>query len=1339
MSDEKYIPDLSDSLQPVNSVEDAASESQAHSVSLSGSQGPGADGSKAPKKKKARVSEPDPLIGQMLNGTYRLERKVGEGGMGNVYEATQFPLERKVAIKILKPSDTNPEGEHYFMREVKAINMLRHPNIINVVDFGKNVDGGALFLVMEFLPGHTLERVIKREFPLEPLRVCQIAIQVLNALESAHEAGIVHCDLKPANIMLEKVAGQSDFVKVLDFGIAKVKESGLEVGPYTQQGNIVGTFDYMSPEQIMRKDLDGRSDLWSLGVILYEMLTRKRIFHDKDAVSIIGRVMQMPLEPPSALAPGVPEVLERIVMKAMERNLNARYQSADQMRRALQKAQRWLEEHPHGAAAPADFSDDDGSANRSGSLVDSALVRDALDSQSSPSSNLGDSGAAALYTRSGAFGDADRSGPHRGLRPGTSVAPGTSVLDQTFSVEELKGSLLGEKRKVAVLAIRQRARTGEGVEPAEIARRSRQEKELITEIVEHFGGEVDAFLGGTFTILFGARRARVGDNMRAIECALALQKALRQLPHGADHLGIGLVYGEVSVSRSPGATAWGEAIDRAAGVAAAAHQAQILADQDLAEATRAQVQYDAPRRVQGAEASEVLRINASDSTAREADPTELEQLDFFVPRTQIFEQLSRLAADVHRGQGAGVALLGEMGVGKTKFLQKFVESMAESRWQAFLADPDAQRTGMGLGVVRSWVRQIAQTYHSPSELITRASQSMGLTQGIADVVEFFMHPGQEPGGLALPWTSQQEFGHFCAALLHKLLRYAHRQGAVLLAMDDVAADDAVLMEFLDGLIARIRKMPVLLLVTRQLSQAARDHGLPGSFDVLEMPGFDRPESRQFVAQLMGFTPPMAVIEQLHLRSGGNPVFLHELVRSVRKSHGQQGLMDAELLHSAGVPLSLHELLAERVDALDEELRDLLRLSSVLGESFREAWFFQITPTHLNPRENLQLLIKHQMLTARYDSAGRVNLAFHPRALRKIVYDRLPAQARVDIHSRVIEFLENSPQSAAVDPIDVPLMLAFHYRSVDSWEGAAYYLGRVGEILLDQYDYSGAIAHFEEALTLLKQADVPPNAETKVNVQTRLLLALRESGRIEDAQRVVDGLGDVDTMPAEVRSALLYEIGMTAMESGSMEQSFGALETLRAEAEASGALKTEVRALLALAQLYEKQNQLGPAAQLLMSVPQKVEALGQLDLSNPEDRKLYWTAYNQLGTLFIRQKDFQNAQKFLNAALQRAQHIADHRGLTRVLSNLGALCLSVRDVERAQTYFDNACKAAQGVGDLLNLSRILTNQGITAMQANKLEDSKNYFKRARDIAEEIGWYEGLADLSIHINRLKQAFG
>ncbi|TXD39188.1 protein kinase [Lujinxingia vulgaris] len=1348
MSDDKNIPELLDvEVEPL-APDDPASISQSHRPGTSPS-GVSAVGSSP--SRPARQRAVDPLIGTRLKDTYELVSKIGEGGMGNVYSAIQYPLERKVAVKVLKPTENNPDGEFYFMREVRAINMLRHPNIITIVDYGKE-DDGTLYLVMEHLPGLTLKDVIKKEFPLDPKRICGILIQLLSALEQAHNAEIVHCDLKPANIMVEKVAGQPDFVKVLDFGIAKVKGPAMEAGPYTQAGNIVGTFDYMSPEQIMRKDdLDGRADVWSVGVILYEMLTRKRIFHAKDAVTIIGRVMQSPIRPPSEIAPDVPipPVLEHITMRAMERNVRKRYQTAKEMRDALQRALNELESGHTGNVGL--YSGDTGSAsgNYSGSLAASGLVRGGTGNMRGGTGNMRpatgpgpDSGStsrtglSSLYTRSGGFG---AMGLEQSQRLATGIAAGTSVLDQTFSADALEGSLAGERRKVAVLAIQQRSRRKSGIDPEELARRSRQEKKLIEEVVRHFDGEIDSNLGGTYTVLFGARKARVGDNVRAVECAVALQQKFRSLEQGADHIGIGLVYGEVFVSDRKGGNAYGEAIDRAIEIARGVREAKIFADEDLIDATREQVRFSNLRAVAGEEAAEVLGIEAPAAQA----PRDLAEIDVYVPRPVYFDELMRRATTARgtepgKGAGGGVAILGDLGTGKTLLLNRYASALSESGWQTFVVkDAELGAAQVALQPVRSWIRQIAQTYKDPAVLITKACEAIGLNKKhITPVLQVFL--GQQKDALNtpdVPWSDAQGFSNFAAALLYRLLRFAMKKGPVLLAIDDVMVEDRFTIDFIDNLLAGIQKQPILIAVTRRIESTALDHGLPGNFEILQIGGFSEDESRQFVAQVLGYTPPPEIVAQVHARSSGNPMFLYELVRAVLQKSGGKLASEKELL-DAGVPLNLQELLAARVDALPDQLRDVLAIASVVGESFREDFFMQIVPAHLDPQGALQDLVALNFLEARFDGFERIHVAFQPRALRRVAYERLPKSTRAQLHSRIIEFLEGAPDFAAVDPIEYPLMVAFHYRAVEGFEGAAYYLTRAGELLLELYDYAGAIDNFQEAVELL-EGKVEATHETRLTALARQLVAMRESGRLEDAQRVIDALPDLDALDGALRHDLLYERGLIAMDAGGIEESKSSLETLLNEAVEAGDLKREIKALLALAQLFEKENQLPHAANLLMQVSQKVEQVGDLDLQDPDDRKLFWTAYNQLGTLFIRQKDYQRAQQFLQTAYQQARAIEDFRGLVRVMSNFGALSLSVRDVKRAQQYFENAAQFARATGDLLNQSRIFTNLGITAMEAGELEQAKEYFRSARSLAEEIGWYEGLAELSLHIKRLRKA--
>ncbi len=1329
MSNEEEIPELE--VEPVSTDEvETSGNTSPSQVSSSTGTATGPASSPASSQRGR-----DPLLGTRLKDTYELTAKIGEGGMGNVYAAIQYPLERKVAVKILKPTESNPEGEHYFMREVKAINSLRHPNIINIVDYGKE-KSGMLYLVMEHLPGKTLKKIIKKDFPLDPERICHVLIQVLGALEQAHDSGIIHCDLKPDNLMVEKVAGQPDFIKVLDFGIAKVKGPAMEAGPYTQAGDIVGTFDYMSPEQIMRKDLDGRADIWSIGVILYEMLTRKRLFHDKDAVSIIGRVMQMPIRPPSELAPDVPIPgnLERITLKAMERNKKKRYQTAKEMRDALKHALKELESGHTGK-----LSNTGQQSAHSGSLAASGLVQGGQQPGHTGNLNAGhtqgtsQTGLSSLYTRSGSFGSFG-GGQQRAGDLATSIADGTSVLDETFSADELESNLVGERRKVAVLAVQQRSRRKDGLDPEELARRSTEEKKLIQRIVHHYEGEIDSQLGGTFTVLFGAKKARVGDNVRAAECALALQKKFRSLEQGAEHIGISLVYGEVFIANRKGGNAYGDAIDRAVEVARSVHDAHIFADKKMREATRERVEFDTTRDIGGTEAARVVSVKAK--TPAGEQESDLDELDIYVPRPTHFDELMRRAGTVKDNAGGGIAILGDLGTGKSVLLDRFSKKLSETGWQTFTAR-DAGRDGQhGLAPIRAWIRQIANTYKDPEKLLRRACDSIGLKKHIDAVVQIFLGQQEDALELAeLPWDNAEGYAHFTGALLYRALRFAMKKGPVLLAIDDIAVEDEFTIGFIDSLLAGIKKQPILITVTRRIESSALDHGLPGNFEILQIGGFSPDESRQFIAQVLGFTPQPEIVEQVHQRSSGNPMFLNELVRAVLQRNDGELESGSDLLE-AGIPTNLQELLAARLDALPEQARDVLSIASVMGESFREDFFFQVTPSHLEPGPRLKELVAFNFLEAEFDAFERIHIAFQPRTLRQVVYDRLPKSTREQLHSRIIEFLEQAGDYAAVDPLEYPLMVAFHYRSVEGWEGAAHYLTQAGEMLLDLYDYAGAISQLEEAVDLL-DGEVPPSHEILLIARSTLLIALRESGRLEDARAIADNLPSLDDLDGEIQRELLQERGMLDLESSRLPEALKHLQAARKVAREIGDTKGEINAMLGIAQVFEKQNQLPRAAQLLQDVSEMVQNLGELNLQDPDDRKLFWTAYNQLGTLFIRQKDYQRAQQFLQLAYDKARSIEDFRGLVRVMSNFGALSLTMRDIDRAQNYFENAAQFAASTGDLLNQSRILTNLGITALEANDLKSSKSYFKKARSIAEEIGWYEGLAELSLHIKKLRKA--
>ncbi|MEO8705343.1 MAG: HDOD domain-containing protein [Kofleriaceae bacterium] len=277
----------------------------------------------------------DPLVGQEL-GPFRIGALLGRGGMGAVYAAEHAVLGRRVAIKLLEPHLTvDPDALGRFVEEARAVNSIRHPNIIDITDFG-NLEGRPYF-VMELLEGETLGARIAQWGHLPLASTLRICAQVASALTAAHDRGIVHRDLKPDNVFICNHPDYPDHVKVLDFGIAKLMRPSGQSGKKlsTQAGMVLGTPLYMSPEQSLGDTIDPRSDVYALGIVLYEALTGTSPF-DRPSVAeiLIAHVHDMPPSP-RAIEPSIPEALEALILRALAKSPSHRFDDMRQMRAAL--------------------------------------------------------------------------------------------------------------------------------------------------------------------------------------------------------------------------------------------------------------------------------------------------------------------------------------------------------------------------------------------------------------------------------------------------------------------------------------------------------------------------------------------------------------------------------------------------------------------------------------------------------------------------------------------------------------------------------------------------------------------------------------------------------------------------------------------------------------------------------------------------------------------------------------------------------------------------------------------------------------------------------------------
>ena len=294
-------------------------------------------GAEQPKVAAPDGEDNDPMLGRTIARNFKIESLLGVGGMGKVYKARQLSLDKAVVIKILHSQfRDDPQLVQRFQREARAASRLNHPNSIQVIDFGQD-EGETLYMAIEYLEGRDLFAVLQDEGPFSDERIARIMVQVCSALADAHEQHVIHRDLKPENIMVEDRRGQKDYVKVLDFGIAKIQDPENQEGQaLTQAGMVCGTPEFMSPEQARGLALDARSDLYALGVVSYQLATGELPFQADTPIGIVTKHILEEPTPPREVREAVSEGLQNIILKAMAKDADVRFQSAVEMGAAFE-------------------------------------------------------------------------------------------------------------------------------------------------------------------------------------------------------------------------------------------------------------------------------------------------------------------------------------------------------------------------------------------------------------------------------------------------------------------------------------------------------------------------------------------------------------------------------------------------------------------------------------------------------------------------------------------------------------------------------------------------------------------------------------------------------------------------------------------------------------------------------------------------------------------------------------------------------------------------------------------------------------------------------------------
>lgn len=1272
------------------------------------------------------MGDTDPMIGRVLHGTILLRRQIGSGGMGNVYEGYQEHLDRVVAVKILTPEHArNPVAAEYFLREARAASKLRHPNIIQIIDYGKEEEDGTLFMAMEFVPGLPLGRIIRKEFPLPTSRMVTILDQTLAGLAVAHTKQIVHRDLKPDNLMVETFDGR-DFVKILDFGIAQSQAPQAKVGPLTRQGAIVGTPQYMSPEQAMADAVDARSDLFSLGTILYEMLTQTSPFAGKNLPDILIAVTRHHPPPPSAVRPDadIDPRLEAICLRAMKKEPDLRYQSAEEFRAALKTvgAPETAKAQP---AAPAQFI-----FKRNKSKVTPARTM-ASENPRSPTLESHE----------------------RGPQPHT-PAPSPSTFDEIpaparppapekprkskglgFDVAELRGDLLGERMRVVAVVAHQRS--SKRIDAEGMLELRTLLDRVFEEVVKETGGHVHGRQGSFVTILYGIPEPAPNDAERATQAAITLRRRLSKVAPEGTTFSFAVSAGEVFCPEGKLSNAAGPPIDDATEAARAAGDDAIAAVGAISAILEthfrlADMGDDGERLVLGARDAAAAVERAPDATPQLAGRDD--------EIATILATMGRLS----QGKGVVLPIVGEPGVGKSALVAELVRLARQRKFSVALAHARWSGPELVRWVRVRWLLDLLRQHGRNVRDAEVGFREMGAAPEYARLLGSLVNDrlgetfGFVGSGRAADLDADSE--RAVRVALRALARAVVRERPLVLCIDGLDGYDATLAEAIQDLTELCGSQAVLLALAIRMTPGRPSAELPQPSTPLYVGAIDDQAARAFVKVRLGARADADLVDRIVRVGGGIPLHLEQLARHVR-SKGQLTPEDAERLLAQSHEIS--ELLRLRLFSQPKPVQNVLALLSALGDGTIGTTLLDLASREWEPEAAISRLYDDGLLAIEGDEE-QPRLYFRPPALRHVVYDQLSRKVRRKIHSRAAAYFADQLAAAPAGPEhDTLVSLALHREKSGDSDGALEALSVLVERELRGFEFQLARAHLEQSLRVLKESR-PEASDEAASLELQIVrtdIAIGRRGEAIDRCRRLER--------SDLSLALLCAVRIQLAELWLEEEDPDLVEKI-----ARGALSDArkllqerpddlelrcllIRALQLVATVHERAARPVQAAKFALEAAEIIERGEVEPTNNPWGPSLIWQTLNQLGRIRLRNRDAAGARKMFELAMRVVTQAQDIRGEVAVRANLAMLSEFDGALDTAYQGLLEALRLARRMSDPRAIAKLEYNRGLVLARQHRLEMAREAFTASLELAEDLDWREGIALTSDELRRIARS--
>ncbi len=1089
---------------------------------------------------------------------YQVISQLGAGGMGEVYLALDTRLGRKVALKLLPKEFTQDEERvKRFEQEARAASALNHPNIITIYEIRWAEERH--FIVTEYVEGQTLRQQMTSG-PMQVGAALEIGIQVASALSAAHEVGIVHRDIKPENIMVRR----DGLVKVLDFGLAKLTERqpSTDTPPIaasessdiavisTVPGMVMGTPQYMSPEQARGVGVEARSDLFSLGVVLYEMVGGRRPFTGRTPSDVLAAILERECLPLAQCSPGIPSEMERIVRKALAKNLEERYQVAEELRFDLKNLHRELETVTLQPCIPCPQCTLENPTAHTFCCKCGASLR-------KPCPGCGkELEQEALFCGQCGHRFADLQYITEPLT--LQDPPAVSVLEtQPIPPPE------GERRQAAVVSSSLGGLTAlvEHLPPNEVELVVGKVRSSIVEIVQKHGGTVTQFTGEGMTALFGIPTTYEDDFVRAVRASLEFHAQVREMTAELERrLGqeirmctgvtTGPVVTQLHSSSGDKYRVTGEALQIAAKLAAQAEADEILVGEEtrrlVAPFFKTEAGEPLPLKLKSAPVmtSRVLCESGAQTKLEAAQALGLTQ---YTGREKELITLQTVYDKALKGEGQFVTIVGEAGAGKSRLLLEFRRSLREGpvtilqgRCQSYGGNIPYQPF---IDVLRDALN--LQEGDSPARLLSDTISSIrAIDPNLEIYIPLYLHLlSLESDEHSFPaYLQGEDLRLAILEALSAIFTLRTKCGPTLMLLEDWHWADEGSEEALKKLVGMAASYPLIIIATcrpeRSFNWAYLNHHTQ-----LQLGPLDDSSAITIMQSILAVDVlPEGLGDLLYQRTGGNPFFIEEICRTLRENERVQivdrGVTLKSSLEEFDLPDTVQAVIRARLDRLDRETLRVLCHASVIGQEFNRPILertFESCHQISHCLEKLQALgLIHQVRVL-----PEATYQFNHMLTQEVAYDSMLLRQRRSLHEAVGQAIEDLSRDRIEERLD---LLAYHFSRAENWAKAVRYGREASERAVRLIRFSGALGMLEKVESWLSKLP-----ERKVNMVEVLLEQERlceTLGLRERQQALVDRI--LSLLDPVSDQALLAEVYIRQGELYTLLKRFAEAESLLSE-------------------------------------------------------------------------------------------------------------------------------------------------------------------------------------------------